>query len=121
MSSDRTPEPALHAGIALGESSPREVEFDQLVVSPGCSRHGRVFPLDVLPICYRGNRRGSKAFVRGFNYLFAGNPRSACFCPIVMEEDYKKKNRRLLIAMIIFAVGFTVIIILWKLSIYQKF
>jgi hypothetical protein len=37
-----------------------------------------------------------------------------------MEEDYKKKNRRLLIAMIIFAVGFTVIIILWKLSIYQK-
>jgi hypothetical protein len=38
-----------------------------------------------------------------------------------MEEDYKKKNRRLLIAMIIFAVGFTVIIILWKLSIYQKF
>jgi hypothetical protein len=37
-----------------------------------------------------------------------------------MEEDFKKKNRRLLIAMIIFAVGFTVIIILWKLSIYQK-
>jgi hypothetical protein len=37
-----------------------------------------------------------------------------------MEEDFKKKNRRLLIAMIIFAVGFTVLIILWKLSIYQK-
>jgi hypothetical protein len=37
-----------------------------------------------------------------------------------MEEDYKKKNRRLLIAIIIFAVGFTVIIILWKLSIYQR-
>jgi hypothetical protein len=37
-----------------------------------------------------------------------------------MQEEYKKKNRRLLIAFIIFAVGFTVLIILWKLSIYQK-
>jgi hypothetical protein len=37
-----------------------------------------------------------------------------------MEEDFRKKNRRLLIALIVFAVGFTVVIILWKLSIYQK-
>jgi hypothetical protein len=38
-----------------------------------------------------------------------------------MQEDYRKKNRRLLIVFILFAVGFTVLIILWKLSIYQKF
>jgi hypothetical protein len=38
-----------------------------------------------------------------------------------MQEEYRKKNRRLLIAFILFAVGFTVLIILWKLSIYQKF
>lgn len=38
-----------------------------------------------------------------------------------MQEDYRKKNRWLLIVLIVFAVGFTVAIILWKLSIYQKF
>ena len=38
-----------------------------------------------------------------------------------MQEKYRKKNRRLLIVFIIFAVGFTLAIILWKLSIYQKF
>jgi hypothetical protein len=37
-----------------------------------------------------------------------------------MDEDYRKKNRRLLIAIIVFAIGFTLLIILWKLSIYQK-
>ena len=37
-----------------------------------------------------------------------------------MEQDFRKKNRRLLIAFIVFAVGFTLLIILWKLSIYQK-
>jgi hypothetical protein len=37
-----------------------------------------------------------------------------------MQEDYKKKNRRLFIAFVVFAIGFTVLIILWKLSIYQK-
>jgi hypothetical protein len=37
-----------------------------------------------------------------------------------MQEDYKKKNRRLFIAIVVFAIGFTVLIILWKLSIYQK-
>lgn len=37
-----------------------------------------------------------------------------------MDEEYRKKNRRLLIAMIVFAVVFTLLIILWKLSIYQK-
>jgi hypothetical protein len=37
-----------------------------------------------------------------------------------MEEEFRKKNRRLLIAIIVFAIGFTVLIILWKLSIYQK-
>ncbi len=37
-----------------------------------------------------------------------------------MEEDYRKKNRRLLIAILVFAIGFTLLIILWKLSIYQK-
>jgi hypothetical protein len=37
-----------------------------------------------------------------------------------MEEEFRRKNRRLLMALIVFAVGFTVLIILWKLSIYQK-
>jgi hypothetical protein len=37
-----------------------------------------------------------------------------------MQEEYKKKNRRLFIAIVVFAVGFTLLIILWKLSIYQK-
>jgi hypothetical protein len=37
-----------------------------------------------------------------------------------MEEDFKKKNRRLFIAILVFAIGFTVLIIIWKLSIYQK-
>jgi hypothetical protein len=37
-----------------------------------------------------------------------------------MEEKYRKKNRRLLIAILVFAIGFTLLIILWKLSIYQK-
>jgi hypothetical protein len=37
-----------------------------------------------------------------------------------MEDNYRKKNRRLLVAILVFAIGFTVLIILWKLSIYQK-
>jgi hypothetical protein len=37
-----------------------------------------------------------------------------------MEEEHRKKNRRMVIALLIFAIGFTVLIILWKLSIYQK-
>jgi len=37
-----------------------------------------------------------------------------------MEENYRKKNRRMLIAILVFVIGFTILIILWKLSIYQK-
>jgi len=37
-----------------------------------------------------------------------------------MDEDFRKNNRRLLIAIIIFAIGLTLLVILWKLSIYQK-
>jgi hypothetical protein len=37
-----------------------------------------------------------------------------------MDEDFRRKNRRLAIAIVVFAVGLTVLIILWKLSIYQK-
>jgi cytochrome c1 len=37
-----------------------------------------------------------------------------------MDEESRKKNRRLLIAIIVFVLAFTVLIILWKLSIYQK-
>ena len=37
-----------------------------------------------------------------------------------MEEEFRKKNRRMLIAILVFTIGFTVLIILWKLSIYQK-
>ena len=37
-----------------------------------------------------------------------------------MDEDFRKKNRRMAIAIILFAVGLTVLIILWKLSIYNK-
>jgi hypothetical protein len=37
-----------------------------------------------------------------------------------MDENLRKKNRRLLVAMIIFALVLCAIVILWKLSIYQK-
>jgi hypothetical protein len=37
-----------------------------------------------------------------------------------MDEDFRKKNRRLVIALVAFAVGLTILIILWKLSIYQR-
>jgi len=37
-----------------------------------------------------------------------------------MDEDFRKKNRRLAIVLIVFAVGLTILIILWKLSIYQR-
>jgi hypothetical protein len=37
-----------------------------------------------------------------------------------MDEEFRKKNRRLLIAIILFAIGLTILVILWKLSIYQK-
>jgi len=37
-----------------------------------------------------------------------------------MDDEFRKKNRRLLIAIILFAVGLTILVILWKLSIYQK-
>jgi len=37
-----------------------------------------------------------------------------------MDENLRKKNRRLLIAIMIFAITLCIIVILWKLSIYQK-
>jgi hypothetical protein len=37
-----------------------------------------------------------------------------------MDENLRKKNRWLLIAIIIFALALGAIVILWKLSIYQK-
>jgi uncharacterized membrane protein YccC len=37
-----------------------------------------------------------------------------------MDEDFRKKNRRLAIVLIAFAVALTIVIILWKLSIYHK-
>ena len=37
-----------------------------------------------------------------------------------MEDKYRDKNRRMFVAIVVFAIGFTVLIILWKLSIYQK-
>jgi hypothetical protein len=37
-----------------------------------------------------------------------------------MDEDFRKKNRRLAIVLVAFAVGLTILIILWKLSIYQR-
>jgi len=37
-----------------------------------------------------------------------------------MDDEFRKKNRRLLIAIILFAIGLALLVILWKLSIYQK-
>jgi hypothetical protein len=37
-----------------------------------------------------------------------------------MDEQLRRKNRRMLIAIVILAVGLTAAVILWKLSIYQK-
>jgi hypothetical protein len=37
-----------------------------------------------------------------------------------MDEDFRKKNLRLAIVLVAFAVGLTILIILWKLSIYQR-
>jgi len=37
-----------------------------------------------------------------------------------MDENLRKKNRRLLIAIVIFALTLCAVVILWKLSIYQK-
>jgi hypothetical protein len=37
-----------------------------------------------------------------------------------MDENLRKRNRRMLLAIVIFAIGLTVAVILWKLSIYQK-
>ena len=37
-----------------------------------------------------------------------------------MDEELRKRNRRMLIALVIFAVALTLLVFLWKLSIYQK-
>jgi hypothetical protein len=37
-----------------------------------------------------------------------------------MDEQLKRRNRRLLIWMIIFAVALTALVIVWKLTIYQN-
>src|SRR5580692_7866161 len=120
MPSDRAPKSTVHDGFALGEPSPGHAEFNELMVSSRCHGHGRLLPLDGLSICDLGNRSSCEALICGVDHLFAGNAGSARFRTIVMEQDFRKKNRRLLIAFIVFAVGFTLLIILWKLSIYQK-
>jgi hypothetical protein len=38
-----------------------------------------------------------------------------------MDEELRRKNRRLWIALVVFAILLTLLVILWKLSIYQKF
>jgi DNA-binding transcriptional regulator of glucitol operon len=37
-----------------------------------------------------------------------------------MDEELRKRNRRMLIALLIFAVLLTLLVLAWKLSIYQK-
>src|ERR1700722_1314667 len=120
MPCNRAPELALHHGIALGELSAGDAEPNELVVSSRCHGDGRLLPLDVVSVCHRGNRSSRQAFICGVHYLFTGYARSTGFCPVVMEENYRKKNRRMLIAILVFVIGFTILIILWKLSIYQK-
>src|ERR1700676_5426811 len=109
MSRDRPAERALPDGFAFGGLSPGHAELDQLVVSSRCRRHGRLLPLDVLSICARRDRSSSQALIYRIDYLFAGDARSAGLRQIVMQEEYRKKNRRLLIVFIVFAVGFTVL------------
>jgi cell division septal protein FtsQ len=38
-----------------------------------------------------------------------------------MDEELKRKNRRLLIALLCFAILLCLLVILWKLSIYKAF
>ena len=120
MPSDWAPELVVYDGIAFGELSSGDAEFNQLMVSSRRGCHGRLLPLDVISLRNLGNRSSRQALICGVNYLFAGDARSARFCPIVMQEELRKKNRRLFVAILVFAIGFTVLIILWKLSIYQK-
>jgi len=37
-----------------------------------------------------------------------------------MDEDLRKRNRRMLIALLTFAVLLTLLVLAWKLSIYHK-
>ena len=37
-----------------------------------------------------------------------------------MDEELRKRHRRMLIALLIFAVLLTILVLVWKLSIYQK-
>jgi hypothetical protein len=37
-----------------------------------------------------------------------------------MDEELRRRNRRLWIALVTFAILLTLLVILWKLSIYQK-
>jgi hypothetical protein len=37
-----------------------------------------------------------------------------------MDEELKKRNRRMLIALVIFAVLLTLLVLAWKLSIYHQ-
>ena len=76
---------------------------------PVAMHHGRILPLDGISICDIRNRSSGQTFVCCIDCVFAGNAWSARFCPIVMDEDFRKKNRRLLIAIIVFAVGLTVL------------
>src|ERR1700730_16241751 len=120
MSSDRAPEPAVHDGIALGQFPAGHAEFNEFLVSAGRHGDGLLFPLDGISVCHVWNRSSCEAFICCFDCLFTGDTGSARVRPIIMEEEFRRKNRRLLMALIVFAVGFTVLIILWKLSIYQK-
>ena len=120
MSSDWTPKSALHDGLALCELVAGDAESNELLVSSRRHFDGWVLSLDVISICLIWNRSSREALVCGVDYLFTGDARSAGVFQTVMEEELRKKNRRLLIAIIVFAIGFTVLIILWKLSIYQK-
>jgi hypothetical protein len=89
-------------------------------VSPHCCDHGRVLYLDVVSIRDCRVRTSGSTVVRCFDYLSTGDIGRTCIHPIVMDENLRKKNRRLLIAIIIFALALCAIVILWKLSIYQK-
>src|ERR1700733_12324054 len=118
MPGHRPSEPALYHGVALRQFSAGDAELDKSVVSSCCRRYGWLLPLVAISVCHCWNRSSGQALVCRVDYLFTGDARSARFRPTVMQEDYRKKNRRLLIIFIVFAVGFTVAIILWKLSIY---
>src|SRR6516225_3224923 len=120
MRRDWTSGVALHHGTDHSKPVPDHVADHERLVSAlrAADRH-LTLPGGASLCPLREPSRGARTLCR-FNCVSARNSGGAGRNPLLMDEDLHRKNKRIVIALLVFAFLLALLVIAWKLSIYQK-